>query len=208
MDMTISWKSWLTATRRNSIALSTGGIAVTAHDAVAQRTVVNPYAYGGSMPTAHFQKRHKSLFDSVNLRLIFLVGVGEPTECAAGIDKIAGIDTHFVSDLGGGKSRAWIEVDISHQRNVNTLAMKQLSYTAYAFGFPDTLRGKADNMRPGIGDSTALGHRPLHIHSGSVGHGLQCYRIGASDRNITDTGNGGIPTLVIENSHVEELNWS
>ena len=58
------------------------------------------------------------------------------------------------------------------------------------------------------GDSTALGHRPLHIHSGSVGHGLQCYRIGASDRNITDTGNGGIPTLVIENSHVEELNWS
>ena len=97
---------------------SIGSVAVTAHYAVAERTVVHAYAYGRAMAAAQLEKRHKLFLDFLKADGKRLIAVVEFAESAGRIHEVARIYPHFLHMACGLESGAGIEMDIGHKRHI------------------------------------------------------------------------------------------
>ena len=80
---------------------SGGGVAIAAHDAVAEASVVHTDTDCGVVGTARVEKRYKSVLYAAQFSGVFCVGIFELAECASRIYEIAGVDTHLVDSSFG-----------------------------------------------------------------------------------------------------------
>ena len=147
-------------------------VAIAAHDAVAQRTVVHPQPNGGAMLAANLDERQQRVADFLDFGAILLIGVGELLEGACRVYKIAGIDAHLVGESRCRKGCTWIEMDVGHQRHIASLLAQQVANHADAFCFSHTLCCEPHVVGTGIYDALALCCAAFGVVGIGVGHGL------------------------------------
>ena len=147
-----------------------GGVAVAAHDAVAQRTVVHAQAHGGVVLAADVDKRHECIVYALQLMVIFLVGIRQCLELAGRVNEVAGIDAHLVSDGGSGKCSLGVEMNVGNERHVAPRFAELGAYLANALSLAHTLRCEPDDFGTGSGKRLALSHACLDVVGVGVGH--------------------------------------
>ena len=99
-----------------------GCVAIAAHDAIAERTVIHADADGCVVLLTDVEKGYQLGAYLFNLVRILLIGVGELLEGAGGVDIVAGVDAHLLGIERRHIGHAGIEVHVGHEGGVNTLA--------------------------------------------------------------------------------------
>ena len=145
-------------------------IAVAAHDAVAQRTVVHAQAHCRVALAAHLDKGQQRLTHALELGVILFLGVLQLLECACRIYKVPRVDAHTLTHLGGSKCRLGVEMDVGNQRNIAAVGSQQLRNLTDAVCLLYALGRQSHIVGSGIGDALALGRTGLYVIGGGVGH--------------------------------------
>ena len=97
-----------------------GGVAVAAHDAVGERTVVYADANGRPVLATDVEEGDKAVANLLKLGGVFLVRVFQMAEGFDPIDIVAGVDAHLFDVASRRVGSPGIEVDVSNQRRVIT----------------------------------------------------------------------------------------
>ena len=138
-------------------------VAITAHDAVAERTMVHAETHCSAVFAANGYEWHQCFGDFLYLAGIFFVAESEFLECSRHVNKVARIDAHLVGLLRCLECCLGIEVDISHQWHIVALIDKMLAYHAYVVGLAHTLSSESHKVGSGIGYAAALRHTALYV---------------------------------------------
>ena len=100
----------LNATLDNTL----GGVSVTAHDAVRERTVIHTDADSGMVFLADIDKRNELALNLLQFLGILFVGILQMLESTSWVDVVARIDANLLAVLGSDICRMSREVDVSH----------------------------------------------------------------------------------------------
>ena len=95
-----------------------GCVAVAAHDAVRQRTVVYAYAQRRAVLPAYRQQTAEAFLQACQFGGILLVGVFELLELPGGVGVVAGVDAHLLHDGCGHVGHVGVKVHVGHERAV------------------------------------------------------------------------------------------
>ena len=183
-----------------------GCVAVTAHDAVRERTVVHADAKRRSMLTTDGEQAQKTLFQTAKLGGIFLIGVLQMLELAGRVHIVAGIDAHFFDNAAGSHiGHVRIEMHIGHQRMVISGFAERGLDVAKVLGLDGALRGETHIVATGIHDALALLHARLGVVGRSRGHTLNAQGSIAAQRTVADLHLMRHTGMVIENVHVASV---
>ena len=145
-------------------------VAITAHDAVGQTSVVHTNAHGCAVFATNLQKRNQTVLYFLQFCLIFLVCILQMFELTSSIHIISRIDTYFLAIACSHFSHFGVEMHISHQRYVTA------SQTHSGIDFPHILRFtgslgcQADIFSSRLRNPKNLLNRGFCIHGGSIGH--------------------------------------
>ena len=183
-----------------------GGIAVTAHDAVAQRTVVYAEAYGHTAVVAEFEKGNEACTDFFYFGGVFAVGVGQGTERTSGVNEVAWIDAYFLDFLGGGEGGVGIEMYVGHERSVDAAFAKFTAYFTEIAGMAHALSCQTDYVCSGRSYAFALGHGGFGVERGCICHRLQTHRGVGSDGRIAYANAVRVSSGVIIAAHRFSMN--
>ena len=160
-------------------------VTITAHDTVAQRTVIHTDADGGMVLFADIQERNKLAFYLLQFGGIFLVGVFQMLEHTTRIHIIARIDAHLLTIKSGHIGRMGCEMHISHQWLWIAVGFQLGRDMLHILSFAGALGGKAHQFATGIDDAFGLCHRCLGVIGIGGSHRLYSYRIVAAYQQIT-----------------------
>ena len=175
-------------------------VAVTAHDAVAERAVIHAKAHRRAMFAAQSNERHQGVANLRQFGNVFLVGEREFLERASYIDKITRIDTHLVGSDSRSKGSARIEMNVSHQRQLVALGDELTANHTNVIGLTHTLSGEAHKVGTGIGNAAALSHAALGVHGAGGGHRLHTHRIVGAHHQVLDAHRCGFATFIVNHS--------
>src|SRR6185437_10230995 len=99
------------------------GIAITAHDPVAQRAMIGTDAHRGTVLFTDADQRREPLSDPVYLLVILRVGIFDVFEFLF-VDIIAGVDAHFLHDARSDLRGVGREMNVRHQWRIVPAAAK------------------------------------------------------------------------------------
>ena len=173
-------------------------VAITAHDAIRQATVVHPDAHCRAVGATNVEKLHKALFQAQQFGGILLVGVFQTLECARRIHIIAGVDAHFFHNGGSHVGHLRIEVHIGHKRRVIAAAAQGLADVFEILGLAHSLRGEPNVVGTGLYDVDTLCHARLRVGGEGGSHALQTKRLLAAERLVADAHFVAASRLVIK----------
>ena len=176
-------------------------IAITRHDAVAQRAVVYTDADGGVVLLTDLQEGDEALANLFNLSGILLVRIFQMLEGTGCIHVVAGIDAHLFSVEGSHIGHTRIEVDIGYQGHHTALTAQRGIDVLQVLGLAHTLRGEAYILASGLDNAERLLHTGLGIHGDRIGHTLQTNRVIAPKQSSTHLNGMSLPTGIIEKIH-------
>ena len=177
------------------------GIAITTHDAVGERPVVHPDAYGRVMLTTDVEQPDKPCAQPLQLGGILFIGIIDVLERAGAVDEVAGVDAHFLDNGGRHFGNMWIEVYVGHQRGMVAAPMQFIFDSCQTLGLPGALCGEPHIVGTGFDDAYALFDTLFHILCGGIGHRLYAYGVIATQRGCSDVDFGGMAALVVEKVH-------
>ncbi len=160
-------------------------VTITAHDAVAQRSVVHADTDGGMVLFADIQERNELAFNLLQFGGIFLVSVFQMLEHTARIHVIAWIDAHLLTIQSGHVGCMSREMHISYQWLWVAVGFQLGGDMLHILRFAGALGGEAHQFATCIDDALGLCHRCLGVIGIGGGHGLYSYRIVAADQQIS-----------------------
>ena len=91
-------------------------------------------------------------------------------ECAGRVDKIAGVDAHFLHYCRRGVGGGRVEMNVGDQWCLVTVGTQCGVYRGKVVGFTHSLGGESDNLASGVDYALGLGHRPLRVHRRGRSH--------------------------------------
>ena len=109
-------------------------------------------------------------------------------EGTAGVNIVAGIDTHLLTVLCGHIGRMGSEVYVSHQRLVVAVGLQSGRDVLHVLCLTGTLRGKANNFATRIDDALSLCYAPFRIIGVDGSHRLDADRVVATNGDIAHMG--------------------
>ncbi len=163
--------------------------------------MVDTDTYRRGVGLAEVEKRHKAVFNPLQLQGILLVGVLELTESASRIHKVSGVYPHLLDMERGLLGGARIEMYVGHKRHAAATLTQSAAYLPHIGGLPYPLGGKAVDVSPCGGNPFGLRHRSLGVHSRGVVHRLEADGESAPDFHVAHTGGRGLAPAIIENTH-------
>ena len=92
-------------------------IAITRHDAVAERTVVDAQTDSSMVLLAYVQQTCEALTQTLQLLAVLRVGVVDVLKFTGRVDIVTRIDAHFLHHLRSGIGYVGLEMDIGYQRH-------------------------------------------------------------------------------------------
>ena len=149
---------------------SLGGVAVTAHDALAERAVVGADAHGGVVLLAYLDEARHLL--PYPLKLVGVLLFGEMGLAGVSVGIVAGIDTHLLHDRGSRLGGEGVEMDVRHQRDSATATSQLVLDVIEVLRRLDVGGCDAYQLAAGFNKAQGLLDGGLGVHGVGVGHGL------------------------------------
>ena len=147
-----------------------GGVAVTAHDALAEGTVIGADTHGGVVLLAYLNEARHLL--PYPLQLVGILLFGEMGLAGVTVGVVAGIDTHFLHDCGSRLGCEGVEMDVRHQRDGATATSQLILDVVEVLRRLDVGGGDAHQLAPCLNEAQGLLDSGLGVHGVGVGHGL------------------------------------
>ena len=163
-----------------------GGVAISAHDTVAQGAVVHSDAYGGAIFTTDVQEGYEPVFDLLQFGGIFLVGILQILELPRCIDIVAGVDAHFLTIARRDVGHGGVEVHVGHEGHVTASSPHAFADNPHVLGFAHSLRRQPHQLAASSGNRQDLLHTPVGVHRTRRAHRLHPHGILSSDADIAN----------------------
>ena len=148
-------------------------VAITAHDAIRQATVIHTDAHCRAVGAANVEELHKAIFQARQFGGILLVGVLQFLERASRIHIIARIDAHFFHNRGRCVGHSGIKVHIGHEWRVKALTVQGFADVFEIFGLAQSLRSEPNVVGTGLNNVDTLRHARLRVGGECRRHALQ-----------------------------------
>ena len=153
------------------------GVAIVAHDAIGERTMIHPDANGSAVFAADGEQLLEACFKTLEFCGIFFVSIFHTFEGARRINVVTRIDAHFFDDGSCQICYFRVEVHICHQWGVVASAVEFSADVAKVFRFAQPLCGQAHEVCTSLNDADALFHASFRVCGQCGGHALQAQRI-------------------------------
>ena len=173
-----------------------GGVTVTTHDTIRQRTVVHADTYCRVMLLTDIQERHQLLLDLLQFGCILLVGIFQMLERTTWINVVARIDTHLLTVLGSHIGGMSSKVHIGHQWCIVTIGLKLGRNVLHVLSLAGTLGGKANQLATSVDNTLGLGHTALGIIGIYRSHRLNADGVLTANADTADTGFGRLSSAI------------
>ena len=114
-------------------------IAITTHDAVGQRPMINSDTHRRMVFFAYLQKRYEAVFYFFDFVGIRLIGIFQYFECASGVYIVTGIDANLLCITRCHIGNVGVKVHIGNQRRVVSLSAQSIMNRFEILGFTFSL---------------------------------------------------------------------
>ena len=142
-------------------------------------------ADGGAVFFTNIEERDKTVAYLLQFGGIFFVGIFQKVKCLYFVNIVTGVDAHFLHLFGGCVGGPGVEMNIGDKRSRVSLAVQFFPDLAQVTGFAFTLCGETYIFAAGFDHTDSLADSCFGIHRGYIGHGLDTYRIFASQRRVS-----------------------
>ena len=140
-----------------------GRVAIARHDAIGEGAVVHADAHRRMLFFTDVDERHEPILYLLQFLSVFLVGVFQMFELAAGIDIVAGVDAHLFAIQSGHVGGMSGKVHIGHQRLRITVGFQAGGDVLHVLRLAGALRSESYQFASGVDDALGLSHAPLGV---------------------------------------------
>ena len=137
-------------------------------------------AHGGVVLAADVEEGHEALFYLFQLVGIFGVGVVDVSECAGGVDVVAGVDAHLLGVECCHVCDARVEVYVCHEGCGDGVGAQSGTDVFEVFGLACALCGEAHKLASGTDYALSLCYARLGVVGVGGRHGLHTYGVVAA----------------------------
>ena len=178
-----------------------GRVAITAHDAVAERTMVHSDTQSCMVFPTDIQQGNEALFYLAKFAGIFFVGIFQMFESTCRISIIARVDTDFFCIKSGYFGYFGIEMHIGNKGDIASGRAYCCIDFFQIFSFSHALCGQPYVFSAGFSDAQCLCSASCCVECRRVGHALDPDRILAAKRCLADMYYVGSAPVINEESH-------
>ena len=173
------------------------GIAVTVHDAVAERAVVRADAHGAAVLLHEKDERREALADALQFGGVLRVGVFDDLEFLR-VGVVAGVDADFLDPLRGLQRGLGFEMDVGHDRHAAAARAQPGDDVLEVRRVLHRRRGDADDFTPDRREIERLLDARRGVHGVAGDHRLHADGIAPADADGADAHLAGGAALVVE----------
>ena len=164
-----------------------GGVAITRHDTVRERTVIHADTYSGMVFTTDIQERHQLPLNLLQLSRILLIGILQMFESAPWVYIVARIDTHLLTVQCRHIGRMGREMDVSYQWLCVSVSLQTSRDMLHILCLTRALRREAHQFATGVDDTFGLCHTAFSIVGIHRRHRLYADRVLPADADVAHT---------------------
>ena len=175
-----------------------GGVAISRHDAVGERAVVDTDAHCGVVCAADVEEGHESLLKSLELGGIFLVGVFYLLERACGVDIVSGVHPHLLGIEGCHVGHIGIEMHVGHEGSHDALGAQCGIDVLEVLCLAHALCGEAHVFSSCLDYPLGLCHRGFGVGGVGGGHRLNAHRVAAAQQHVAHGHGLRLDALIFE----------